>query len=63
MKPETPVPPRPDKAAETHKAHEILDLIHEETKRPHPTGEIALNAELVKLEYLFQELNKLKEKE
>lgn len=54
--------PTPPKGwAETHSKHEILDLIHEETKRPHPTGEIALNAKLVKLEYLFQELNKLKE--
>lgn len=56
--------PTPPKGwAEMHNKHEILDLIHEETKRPLPTGEIALNAKLVKLEYLFQELNKLKEKE
>lgn len=56
-----PPPPLPAKAAATYKTHEILDLIHEETKRPHPTGEIALNAKLVKLEYLFQELNKIGE--
>lgn len=55
-------PAPPEHIVDKYKAHEILDLIHEETKRPLPTGEIALNAKLVKLGYLFQELNKLKEK-
>lgn len=54
-------PSPPEHLVDKYKTHEILDLIHEETKPPHPTGEIALNAKLVKLEYLFQELNKIGE--
>lgn len=54
-------PAPPEHLVDKYKTYEILDLIHEETKRPLPTGEIALNAKLVKLQYLFQELSKIGE--
>lgn len=54
-------PAPPEHLVDKYKTHEILDLIHEETKRPLPTWGVALNAKLVKLEYLFQELNGIEE--